>query len=240
MLRHTLLRCSLLCRRSSAAVAAATASNRGSYRSQSTSARELLSGVFAPIPTPFSLDKPNELDLPRLSTNLARWLGSGAADKHRMVDGVCVMGSNGEFPLLREAEKRALLAHVSAQVRSIDGDGSVRLIAGTGSVSTLETIELTQFAADHGYDAAMVVTPYYYTSRMTQARLAQHFIAVANAASIPIILYRYILHCCVGRDSISDSTSTVVVPQACHRSLVDSRSTRSSWYSLPSIRISLA
>jgi 4-hydroxy-2-oxoglutarate aldolase len=166
----------------------------------SGSAREILCGVFAPIPTPFRDDDLQQIDFDQLDRNIHRWLGAtttttttttntpAVIDSDRqMMDGICVMGSNGEFPLLRDDEKAALLERVATTTRRISRD--IRLIAGTGSVSTQATIDLTKHAQQLGYDAAMVVTPYYYTSRMTQERLAQHFIAIANAVDIPIVLY---------------------------------------------------
>jgi len=56
-------------------------------------------------------------------------------------------------------------------------------------VSTRETIELTQNAADRGYSIAMVVTPYYYTSRITSDVMYEHFLKVAQNSPIPILLY---------------------------------------------------
>jgi 4-hydroxy-2-oxoglutarate aldolase len=63
------------------------------------------------------------------------------------------------------------------------------MIAGTGRESTRATVHFTRRAADAGADAALVVTPHYYDSRMTAEALDAHFTAVADASPIPVILY---------------------------------------------------
>jgi len=64
-----------------------------------------------------------------------------------------------------------------------------KLIAGTGSVSFRETLELTKKAYDLGYDAAMVVTPYYYVNYMKDDVLIKYYRTLADSVRIPIILY---------------------------------------------------
>ena len=66
---------------------------------------EILKGVFAPIPTPFTAD--DNLNFDKLGENIENWL-----NRH-MLDGLCVMGSNGEFPLLNYEEKEKLLSYVA-------------------------------------------------------------------------------------------------------------------------------
>ncbi|MCL4540931.1 MAG: dihydrodipicolinate synthase family protein, partial [Chloroflexi bacterium] len=63
------------------------------------------------------------------------------------------------------------------------------VIAGTGAESTLETIDLCCAAATCGADAAIVVTPHYYRSRMDAASLVAHYRAVADASPLPVLLY---------------------------------------------------
>ena len=69
------------------------------------------------------------------------------------------------------------------------GEGS-EVDSRNGAVSTKETIKLTNFAASLGYHAAMVVTPYYFTSRMNNDLLYSHYLHIADQSKIPIVLYR--------------------------------------------------
>jgi 4-hydroxy-2-oxoglutarate aldolase len=134
-----------------------------------------LHGVFPPIPTPF--DETGGLATQALRENLARWNTYDLA-------GYVVLGSNGEVVYLSEAEK----LHVLETARHAIPDDKV-LIAGTGCEATHQTIALTQKAAAIGVDAALVLAPHYYGNRMTPDALVQHYHAVADAASLPIILY---------------------------------------------------
>lgn len=69
----------------------------------------------------------------------------------------------------------------------------MKLIAGTGCPSTKETLQLTELAAEYGYNAAMVVTPFYYTSRVNDQMLLHHYTAIADSSPIPIILYKLLI-----------------------------------------------
>ncbi|MXY15048.1 MAG: 4-hydroxy-tetrahydrodipicolinate synthase [Proteobacteria bacterium] len=91
-------------------------------------------------------------------------------------------GTTGESATLDHAEHCELIRFVVKQAR-----GRVPVIAGTGSNSTQETIELTQCAKDAGADACLLVTPYY--NKPTQEGLVLHYEAVAKAVAIPLILY---------------------------------------------------
>ncbi len=134
-----------------------------------------IGGVLPPIPTPF--DAEGKILHERLSDNLARWFAAG-------LHGVAVLGSNGEYVLLSEADKCAVWETAR---EAIPPD---RLfIAGTGMESTIAAIALTRRAAELGADAALVVTPHYYRGQMAGANLVRHFNAVADASPIPIILY---------------------------------------------------
>jgi len=139
----------------------------------STANKPNIEGIYAPIITPFNGEE-HAYEL--LKFNISKLVKTN-------LRGIVVLGSNGEFPLLTKDEKLKVLE------AALDSRGDKQLIAGTGCVSTKETIELTNAAAKMGYTAAMVVTPYYYTSRMSSAVLKAHFTAVADASEIPIILY---------------------------------------------------
>lgn len=95
---------------------------------------------------------------------------------------IVIMGTTGESATLDEKEHCYVIRRVIEMVA-----GRVAVIAGTGANSTTEAIRLTQCAADAGADAALLVTPYY--NKPTQEGLYQHYKAVAEAVSIPQILY---------------------------------------------------
>jgi 4-hydroxy-2-oxoglutarate aldolase len=145
-----------------------------------------LRGVFAPIPT-FWCGRTGlgGLDHSSLHHNLhSLWF----RDSQRpYFDGLCVLGSTGEFALMTEAEKMEVMREVVKVTRSISPN--TKLMAGTGCPSTQLTINRCQAAADCGYESVMVVTPYYYLSRLNDDILFEHFSAIANASPIPVVLY---------------------------------------------------
>lgn len=97
-------------------------------------------------------------------------------------DGVVVTGTTGESPTLSKPEKIALF---KAAVEAA-GD-RMKVVAGTGTYNTAESITLTEQAASVGVDAVMAVTPYY--SKPPQAGLVKHFTAIAEASDLPLMLY---------------------------------------------------
>jgi 4-hydroxy-2-oxoglutarate aldolase len=133
-----------------------------------------LRGVIPPLVTPFHAD--GGLDVEGFSASLE------ALAVHDFA-GFLVLGSNGEAASLDEEEKLALVA---AARRIVPGRF---LLVGTGLESTRGTIALTRKAADLGADAALVLTPCYYKSRMTAEALRRHFEAVADASPVPVYLY---------------------------------------------------
>jgi 4-hydroxy-2-oxoglutarate aldolase len=138
-----------------------------------------LEGVFVPVPTPFRGD---DVAPDRLAGNLARWNATDLA-------GYVVLGSTGEFPMLGEAERdRVLVAARDAIPRT------KTFIAGTGTNSTLHTIRQTRRAAEIGADAALVITPHYFTRAFEPAAQVRHYLAVADASPIPVMLYNFPLN----------------------------------------------
>ncbi|MDJ0663818.1 MAG: 4-hydroxy-tetrahydrodipicolinate synthase [Acidimicrobiia bacterium] len=97
-------------------------------------------------------------------------------------DGVVVTGTTGESPTLSKPEKIALY---KAAVEAA-GD-RLKVIAGTGTYNTAESVALTEQAAGVGVDGIMAVTPYY--SKPPQAGLVRHFTAIADATDLPLMLY---------------------------------------------------
>lgn len=96
--------------------------------------------------------------------------------------GLVVAGSTGEAHLLDEAEFERLLAFACERV-----NGRIPVYAGTGEAATAKTVALTRRAAGIGADGALVVTPYYL--RPTQEGLRRHFLSVADAGDLPVLLY---------------------------------------------------
>jgi 4-hydroxy-tetrahydrodipicolinate synthase len=96
--------------------------------------------------------------------------------------GVIPVGTTGESPTLSHAEHKRVV-EIAVQVAR----GRVPVIAGTGSNSTAEAIDLTRHAKQAGADAALVVTPYY--NKPTQEGLYLHFSAIADAVDLPIVIY---------------------------------------------------
>ncbi|KAL6072140.1 4-hydroxy-2-oxoglutarate aldolase, mitochondrial [Balamuthia mandrillaris] len=146
-------------------------------------------GLLPPITIPFtaSAEGDESVDYEALAANVALYSQSS-----RGLSGLVVLGSNGEFPSLTASEKVQVLTTAKKVVEAEHAPQDrkdFRMIAGTGCVSTKETIQLTQEAAALGYDAAMIVTPYYFTDKMNDKQLLRHYERVASASSIPIILY---------------------------------------------------
>jgi 4-hydroxy-tetrahydrodipicolinate synthase len=132
-----------------------------------------LEGIFVPHITPFSRD--GEFDEEALRTCVRFWLDSG-------VSGLMPCGSNGEAPYLSREERRRVIKAVMDEV-----EGSVTVVAGTGSMSTWETIQLTRDAKDFGVDAVLVVTPFYF--KLSSEEIYEHYKAILEAVDIPIVLY---------------------------------------------------
>ncbi len=130
-------------------------------------------GSICAIATPFLSN--GELDLPAFAAALDAQLKGGT-------QGLVVAGSTGEAHLLDEAEYERLLGFACERVA-----GRVPVYAGTGEAGTAATLARTRRAAAVGADGALVVTPYYV--RPTQEGLRRHFLAVADAGELPILLY---------------------------------------------------
>lgn len=97
-------------------------------------------------------------------------------------DSLVLAGTTGESPTITVEEKLNLLSAVRSEL----GD-RVKLIAGSGTYNTAESIEISRASQRAGADSLLVVTPYY--SRPSQEGLFQHFTAVADAVNIPVCLY---------------------------------------------------
>src|ERR1700722_7626078 len=135
----------------------------------------LLSGIFPPITTPFYPD--GAVYYKKLESNIERYSRTPVA-------GIVVQGSTGEGILLSDAERRDVLkvAIAAAAPHKV-------MIAGTGLESAIETLRLTEYAAEIGYDAALIRTPHFYRKQMLAANLLAFYRIVADRSPLPIILY---------------------------------------------------
>lgn len=97
-------------------------------------------------------------------------------------DGLVPCGTTGESPTLSHAEHKQVIERVVKAA-----GGKIPVVAGTGSNSTAEAIELTAFAKKVGADASLQVCPYY--NKPTQAGFYQHFKAIAEEVDLPMVLY---------------------------------------------------
>ncbi|MFC7379622.1 4-hydroxy-tetrahydrodipicolinate synthase [Brevundimonas sp. GCM10030266] len=132
----------------------------------------LFKGVITALITPL---RDGKVDEAAFTTLLERQIAAG-------VHGVVPMGTTGESASLHPEEHQRVV-ELCVQVAA----GRVRVIAGAGSSSTDKAIELVRHAKTVGADGALVVTPYY--NRPSQAGMAAHFEAIAEAVQLPILLY---------------------------------------------------
>jgi dihydrodipicolinate synthase/N-acetylneuraminate lyase len=137
----------------------------------------LLSGIFAPITTPFYPD--GEVYYKKLESNVERYSRTPIA-------GIVVQGSTGEAILLSDQERRDVLKAALAAAAP-----NKVMIAGTGIESAHETLRLTEYAAELGYDAALVRTPHYYKKQMLPANQLAFYRTVADRSALPIIIYNF-------------------------------------------------
>ena len=137
----------------------------------------LLSGIFSPITTPFYPD--GKLYFKKLESNVERYSKTPVA-------GIVALGSTGEAILLSDEERRQVLK----TVRDAAGANKV-LIAGTGVESAVETLRLTEYAAELGYEVALVRTPHYYKKQMQPANMLAFYRTVADRSPLPVMIYNF-------------------------------------------------
>lgn len=132
-------------------------------------------GVIPPMITPFKAG--GEVDYDKFEKNMNKW-------NEAALCGYLVLGSNSETAYLSESEKLKLVELTSKTAKK-----DRILIAGTGMETERETIALTNKAADLGAQAALILTPCYYSSAMSAPALINYFTKVADGTKIPIMLY---------------------------------------------------
>ncbi len=131
----------------------------------------LFQGVFTAIVTPFKSS--GDIDWEGLERNL-EFLAEGG------VTGVVPCGTTGESATLTFQEHKDVIDFVV-------GHSHVKVLAGTGSNNTVEAVELTRYAEDAGAEGVLVITPYY--NKPNDAGMIQHYLKLADAVDIPIVLY---------------------------------------------------
>ncbi|MFJ8259172.1 4-hydroxy-tetrahydrodipicolinate synthase [Peribacillus asahii] len=145
--------------------------------------------ILTAMVTPF--DYNGEIDF-NAARNLINYLIDNGTD------GLVVAGTTGESPTLTTEEKVELFKFVVEVV-----NGRIPVIAGTGSYNTKASIDLTKLAEQAGVDGIMLVAPYY--NKPSQEGLYQHFKAIAESTSLPVMLYNI-----PGRSVVNISVETVV------------------------------
>jgi 4-hydroxy-tetrahydrodipicolinate synthase len=132
-----------------------------------------IKGIISANVTP--MDENENINEQELRNHIERSIAAG-------VNGVFCLGTNGEAYALTVDEKKFVMDTVVDQVK-----GRVLVYAGTGSATTRETIELSQYAEKAGVDVLSVVTPYFAAA--SQKEIFDHYVAVANSVEMPIVLY---------------------------------------------------
>ncbi len=145
--------------------------------------------VLTAMVTPF--DNKGNIDLHTTELLVEHLINNGS-------DGLVVAGTTGESPTLTIEEKLALFERVVKAV-----NGRIPVIAGTGSNNTQASIELTKKAALLGINGVMAVTPYY--NKPSQQGMIEHFKAIANSTTLPVMLYNI-----PGRSVVNMTVETIV------------------------------
>lgn len=134
-----------------------------------------IKGLYTALVTPF--DENGEVDEKGLRENIQYQILNN-------VDGVVLLGTTGEAPTLVEKERMRVVRTAREETA-----GRIPLVVGTGSYSTAQSVENTRQAEALGADAVLVIAPYY--NRPTQEGLYLHFSKIAQATSLPIVLYNH-------------------------------------------------
>jgi len=163
-----------------------------------TNEAHLFGRVLTAMVTPF--DHELKIDIPSLEKIVEHLIKTGTTT-------LVVAGTTGESPTLSHDEKIAVLKNVIAIANK-----RVKVIMGTGSNDTAQSIVSTQEAESLGADGALVVAPYY--NKPSQAGLIAHFGAVAQATKLPIIIYNI-----PGRTGITVGADTIIELSHKHKNI---------------------
>jgi 4-hydroxy-2-oxoglutarate aldolase len=137
----------------------------------------LLHGIFPPVTTPFYPE--GNIYFKKLEANVEHYSKTPVA-------GIVALGSTGETIFLSDEERRQVLK----TVREATAPNKV-LIAGTGVESAIETLHMTEYAAELVYDVALVRTPHYYKKQMQPANLLAFYRTVADRSPLPLMIYNF-------------------------------------------------
>lgn len=132
-----------------------------------------IKGIIVPIVTPMTDDE--EINTDELRKQIERMISAG-------IHGIFVFGTNGEGYILSEDEKKEILSVCIEQVH-----GRVPVYAGTGCISTAETIRMSKWAEKAGADVLSIITPSFAAA--SQKELITHYRKIADSVSCPIVLY---------------------------------------------------
>lgn len=149
----------------------------------------MFKGTFTALVSPYTPQ--GELDIESFHSLLETQIKGG-------VTGLVPVGTTGESPTLSHKENIQLVEETIAYTK-----GSLPIIAGTGSNSTLEALEMTQIAKEIGATASLQVVPYY--NKPTQEGMYRHFMSIADSIDLPLIVYNI-----MGRTGINMETSTLM------------------------------
>ncbi len=147
----------------------------------------IFKGCGTAIATPFTEDGINFEEFGKL---LEEQVEAG-------VDAIIVCGTTGESATMSEKEKKESIKFAVDKVAK-----RTKVIAGTGSNNTKSAVEMSKYAEEIGADALLVVTPYY--NKTTQKGLVEHYKVIAEAVSLPIIMY-----------SVASRTGVNILPETC-------------------------
>ena len=147
----------------------------------------LFKGCGTAISTPFNEDGVNLKEFARLVEDQIE----------NQVDAIIVCGTTGEAATMTDSERKDVIKFVVDVVNK-----RIPVIAGTGSNNTQSAIELTKYVEHIGVDGVLVVTPYY--NKTTQKGLVAHYKAIAEATSLPIIMY-----------NVPSRTGVNILPETC-------------------------
>ncbi|CAB1249418.1 4-hydroxy-tetrahydrodipicolinate synthase [Clostridium sp. WLY-B-L2] len=148
-----------------------------------------LKGIITAMVTP--MDKQQKINYPATKQLVDYLIGSS-------VDGIFILGTNGEFHLLSNKEKLEFAEKVIEEV-----DGRVPVFVGTGGNGTEEVIKLSKEMEKIGADALSIITPYFITP--SQSEVIRHYNKIAESVSLPILLYNI-----PGRTGMTLEPETVV------------------------------
>ncbi len=134
-----------------------------------------LNGILLPFPTPF--DSEGRINKPALRSNIEHWNKTG-------ITGHIVPGSTGERVHLTEGECLKVIQTARESVPN-----HFAFIVGAGQQSTQASVDEVRGVVETGADAVLVITPHFYRAEMTQPALVNHYLAVADASPVPVLLY---------------------------------------------------